>query len=146
MNDTVNMDELVKKLRVAKVRATLPRLLILKILSASEQAMTAYEIEKAVAELNSTLFLTNIYTVLRSLEQVNIIQRYHKPGERQAVFSLKTQFKMIVCECTQCKKKLDIDQKELNQLLQQFYQQKHLNVKSYSLMIQVECEQCLGLH
>lgn len=142
MNDIVNMDELVKKLRVAKVRATLPRLLILKILTQSNQAMTAYEIEKAVTELNSTLFLTNIYTILKSLEQANIIQRYHKVGERQAVFSIKTQFKSVMCECIKCKKRVDIEQDELNQLLQQFYQQQKLKVKSYSLVLQIECQEC----
>ncbi|MDH0031300.1 MULTISPECIES: transcriptional repressor [unclassified Acinetobacter] len=142
MNHTVNMDELVKKLRAAKVRATLPRLLILRILSESNQAMTAYEIEKAVAELNSTLFLTSIYTVLRSLEQANIIQRYHKPGERQAVFSIGTQSGSVICECIKCKKRIEVDQRELDQNLQQFYQQQQLNVKSYNLIIQVECKEC----
>ena len=130
-------------LRNAKLKVTLPRLTVLKILQESPKELTAIEIfECALSQLDTMSFAT-IYHILRLLESVGLINKF-KYGNGQALYSFQHQAYCMRLRCKHCGSIQQIQNQNMNQKILDTITQ--YNTQEYSLIIQLNhCSQCRSL-
>lgn len=127
-------------LRNAKLKVTLPRLTVLKILQESPKELTAIEIfECSLSQLGTMSFAT-IYHILRLLESAGLINKF-KYGNGQALYSFQRQPYCIRLSCKHCGSIQQIQNPVMNQEIMTAIAQ--YDTQEYSLIIQLNhCSQC----
>ncbi|OEY97512.1 hypothetical protein BJI46_09795 [Acinetobacter qingfengensis] len=129
-------------LKRAKIKVTLPRIMIFQILKNSPQGMTAYDIENASLMINNRINLSTIYSTLKLFQNTGLIQRY-KINLEQAMYSLTHIDGPIRICCKHCGSMDTINDPHLQQTIQIFCQQHQLYMTSYSLILNVDfCSHC----
>ncbi|MBJ9985725.1 transcriptional repressor [Acinetobacter sp. S40] len=130
-------------LKKAKLRATLPRIHVVKTLIEANKEITAYEIERKVAQKNrKNVYISTIYSSLRALEMAGVIQRF-KIGDQQAYYSIKKQNGSIRLYCEECEKTYLLDNSDIEKNILNLSENRNISIKSFSLFIQIKCEECM---
>jgi Fe2+ or Zn2+ uptake regulation protein len=128
-------------LLAARLRVTIPRLLILDILDQSLTGLTVLEIEKKMLKEGYQTSFPTVYNILKTFEHKNIIHRF-KIGNEQASFSMIKKTGTIKIICEYCKQQTDIQELNLEQDIQHALSQYYAKLNSYSLLLNVRCHQC----
>ncbi|WP_252718532.1 Fur family transcriptional regulator, partial [Acinetobacter ursingii] len=139
-----NLEEVVLNiLKKAKMRATLPRIHVVQTLIEADKEITAYEIERKVAQKNSkNVYISTIYSSLRALEMAGVIQRF-KIGDQQAYYSIKKQNGSIRLYCEECEKTYLLDNDNIEKDILDISKTRNISIKSFSVFIQIKCEECM---
>ncbi|WP_244939674.1 transcriptional repressor [Acinetobacter guerrae] len=71
-----------------------------------------------------------------------VIQRF-KIGDQQAYYSIKKQNGSIRLYCEECEKTYLLDNDNIEQDILDLSKNKKIAIKSFSLFIQIKCEECM---
>ncbi|ENX39522.1 MULTISPECIES: Fur family transcriptional regulator [Acinetobacter] len=138
--------EVIDILKSKKLRVTIPRIKILRILKDASIELTATDIQKKLFHQNSAK-ISSIYHVLRELEKVGIIQRY-KDGDIQASFSFKKSYSAIRFICSACKTIFTLEtlqekeERSLVQLIESLSKKHQYELNSFTLTVNTLCVAC----
>lgn len=100
-----------------KLRATIPRVLVLSTLIEKDTELTAIDIDKIISnEYGENLYISTIYNALRVFEEIGIIQKF-KVGDQQAFYSIKNKNGSIRAVCNKCKNVFFFQMSNLKKIL-----------------------------
>jgi Fur family ferric uptake transcriptional regulator len=125
-----------------KLRATIPRVLVLSALIEKDKELTAIDIHKIIStDYNEDLYISTIYNALRAFEETGIIQKF-KVGDQQAFYSIKKKSGSIRAICSECKRTYFINDDGLENYIKNSANNINSQLNSFSALLQITCEHC----
>lgn len=138
-----NLNE-TKGLQKAGLKATLPRLKILKFLEASHQRhMSAEEVYKSLLDSGEDVGLATIYRVLTQFESAGLVTRHHFEGGH-SVFELDEGGHHDHIVCVKCGKIDEFVDEIIEQRQHNIAEQKGYTITDHTLYIYGVCDACSG--
>nr|WP_244939725.1 transcriptional repressor [Acinetobacter guerrae] len=127
-----------------RLRATIPRIMVLNVLIEKDKELTAIDIERIISsEHGKNLYISTIYSALKVFEDIGLIQKF-KIGDQQSLYCIKKKNGSIRATCNQCKKTFFLVDDELEAHIESYAKSKELKLMSFSLLIKIKCENCRG--
>ncbi len=136
MNDErMNSDELKR----AGLKATLPRLKILRLFEGSDtRHLTAEEIYRQLLEAGEEVGLATVYRVLTQFELAGLVRRHHFEGDK-AVFELNETGRHDHMVCTACGKVLEFYDEALEARQREIAAVQGFSISDHSLYLYGTC-------
>ena len=126
-----------KDLKKAGLKATLPRLRILKILEASEfKHMSAEDVYKAILVAGEDVGLATIYRVLTQFEAAGLVKR-HNFDSGHSVFELDRGGHHDHMVCLKTNKVIEFNNEEIEQLQKKIAEDHGYDLQDHSLVLYV---------
>lgn len=129
-------------LQKAGLKATLPRLKILKFLEETEQRhMSAEDVYKAMLEQGEEIGLATIYRVLTQFESAGLVTRHHFEGGH-SVFELDQGHHHDHILCVKCGKVDEFLDETIEERQKMIAKEKGYAITDHSLYIYGVCADC----
>lgn len=136
-----------RSLRKAGLKATIPRLRILEVMTQGQQRhYTAEDVYRALLEAHEDVGLATIYRVLTQFEAAGLVVRHHFEGDR-SIFELGTgegpcHHDHLVCE--RCGAIEEFYDEAIESAQQRVAELRGFSVTHHSLYIHGVCRKCAG--
>ncbi len=131
-----------KALQQAGLKATLPRLKILKILQDAEpHHLNAEEVHSQLIAAGEEVGLATVYRVLMQFQAAGLVRRYHFEGDR-AIFEIDNGQHHDHLVCLQCNAVQEFVDEAIEQRQQIIAQQANFRMTDHNLTIYGFCQQC----
>lgn len=132
-----------ERLRAQGGRMTNQRRLILQILDSVSGHPTAEELFDLVNECDPSLHLSTVYRTLRWLESEGLVStRRFIEDNRQERFDPALPSEHHHFMCSRCKKVIEFDHPQVDEIRKQFEQNSGSHVRNASLTFYGLCEEC----
>ena len=131
-------------LKKAGLKVTLPRIKVLEILETSKQRhLSAEDVYRALLESGSEVGLATVYRVLTQFESAGLVTRHHFEGG-QSVFELDSGHHHDHMVCVKCGRVEEFTNETIEQAQRQIVEDAGHKLVEHSLVLYVECQDCLG--
>jgi len=124
-------------------RATAPRRAVVEIIAVSRHVLTPLDVFEQARPNHSKLGLVTVYRTLEKLEELNLIQRVHRPSGCQAfIAAFSGHQHMLICQgCGRVEFFSGADDK-IEILMSQVGEERGYQVQSHWLQLFGMCEHC----
>jgi len=127
-----------QELREAGLKATLPRINILKILETAEQRhLSAEDVYKLLLESGDDVGLATVYRVLTQFETAGLVQR-HNFEEGHSVFELDRGEHHDHMVCIETGKVIEFHNEQIEELQEKIAQEHGYDLTGHSLVLYVK--------
>ena len=134
-HERINSDELKR----AGLKATLPRLKILRIFEDSDtRHLTAEEVYRQLLEAGEEVGLATVYRVLTQFEMAGLVRRHHFEGDK-AIFELNETGHHDHMVCTACGKVLEFFDEALEARQREIAANQGFFISDHSLYLYGTC-------
>ncbi|RYY79230.1 MAG: hypothetical protein EOO69_07385 [Moraxellaceae bacterium] len=131
----------IKTLQHHKLKVTNSRLMVLQILSSSNQPMTVKDIGKMVTKSELAVTEASIYVILRAFLSRGLVNKYRFETEK-SLYSLVPLGMPIIATCSQCQMTLSLHNPVLEKMLNQLCMHSRVILEEYTLSLIVRCQRC----
>ena len=130
------------ELRSAGLKATIPRVKILKLLqSSARRHMTAEDVFKELLATGNDVGLATIYRVLTQFESAGLVLRHNFEGDR-AVYELASELHHDHMVCTECGSVQEFADCGIEKLQLEAADKQGFDISTHSLYLYGVCAEC----
>jgi Fur family ferric uptake transcriptional regulator len=133
----------IDKLQENGYRLTDPRRAVVETMANSRYVLSPMEVHQQACKLHKKLGLVTVYRTLEKLEQLQLIQRVHRPSDCQAFVASPPGHKhLLICECCGRVDYFNGDPAAMEQFIAKVGSRSGYRVKNHWLQLFGRCTAC----